>query len=41
MIAPAEASSNLARFDGLRYGPRLEGEGHVGTVAATRGRLFG
>jgi len=41
IIAPAEASSNLARFDGLRYGPRLEGEGHVGTVAATRGRLFG
>lgn len=41
IIAPAEASSNLARFDGVRYGPRLEGEGHVGVVAATRGKLFG
>lgn len=41
IIAPAEASSNLARFDGIRYGPRLEGTGHVGTVANTRGKLFG
>lgn len=41
IIAPAEASSNLARFDGVRYGPRLEGEGHIGAVAATRGQLFG
>lgn len=41
IIAPAEASSNLARFDGIRFGPRLEGEDHVGAVAATRGRLFG
>ncbi|MBX7131820.1 MAG: Asp-tRNA(Asn)/Glu-tRNA(Gln) amidotransferase subunit GatA [Fimbriimonadaceae bacterium] len=41
IIAPAEASSNLARFDGVRFGPRHEGEGHVGTVAATRGHLFG
>ncbi len=41
IIAPAEASSNLARFDGVRYGPRLEGDGHVGAVAKTRGKLFG
>ena len=41
ILAPAEASSNLARFDGVRYGPRLEGDGHVGMVARTRGRLFG
>jgi aspartyl-tRNA(Asn)/glutamyl-tRNA(Gln) amidotransferase subunit A len=41
IIAPAEASSNLARYDGIRFGPRIEGEGHVGTVAATRGKLFG
>lgn len=41
IIAPAEASSNLARFDGVRYGPRLEGAGHVGVVEQTRGKLFG
>ncbi|MBV6458058.1 MAG: Glutamyl-tRNA(Gln) amidotransferase subunit A [Fimbriimonadaceae bacterium] len=42
IIAPAEASSNLARFDGIRYGPRLEGKGgHIDVVAETRGRLFG
>lgn len=41
IIAPAEASSNLARFDGVRYGPRVEGDGHIGATAATRGKLFG
>jgi aspartyl-tRNA(Asn)/glutamyl-tRNA(Gln) amidotransferase subunit A len=42
IIAPAEASSNLARFDGVRYGPRVEaGTDHIGMVSATRGRLFG
>ncbi len=41
IIAPAEASSNLARFDGVRYGPRSEGEGHAGSASATRGELFG
>jgi aspartyl-tRNA(Asn)/glutamyl-tRNA(Gln) amidotransferase subunit A len=41
IIAPAEASSNLARFDGIRYGPRSEGEGHIGVVARTRSELFG
>lgn len=41
IIAPAEASSNLARFDGIRFGPRVEGSGHVDTVARTRGTLFG
>jgi aspartyl-tRNA(Asn)/glutamyl-tRNA(Gln) amidotransferase subunit A len=41
IIAPAEASSNLARFDGIRYGPRLEGKGHVGVVEQTRSQGFG
>lgn len=42
IIAPAEASSNLARFDGIRFGPRAEGgAGHVGLVEKTRGELFG
>lgn len=41
IIAPAEASSNLARFDGVRFGPRLQGDGHIDTFAETRGKLFG
>ncbi len=41
IIAPAEASSNLARFDGIRYGPRWEGGGHIDVVAKTRGKGFG
>ncbi|MBL8061197.1 MAG: Asp-tRNA(Asn)/Glu-tRNA(Gln) amidotransferase subunit GatA [Chthonomonas sp.] len=41
IIAPAEASSNLARFDGVRFGPRESGDGHVNVVAETRGKLFG
>ena len=41
IVAPAEASSNLARFDGVRYGLRLEGEGLQGMYEATRSRGFG
>jgi len=41
IIAPAEASSNLARFDGVRYGLRLEGDGLRGMYEATRSRGFG
>lgn len=41
IIAPSEASSNLARFDGIRYGPRDEGAGHIAVVEKTRGKRFG
>ncbi|HMI31927.1 MAG TPA: Asp-tRNA(Asn)/Glu-tRNA(Gln) amidotransferase subunit GatA [Candidatus Limnocylindrales bacterium] len=41
LIAPAEASSNLARYDGVRYGFRA-GEGDLQSMyAATRGKGFG
>ena len=36
LIAPAEASSNLARYDGVRYGMRAEGSEVAETNAATR-----
>ena len=41
IIAPAEASSNLARFDGVRYGLRVTGDGLRGMYEATRSRGFG
>ncbi len=41
IIAPSEASSNLARFDGVRFGPRIEEGGYIESFSATRGRLFG
>lgn len=41
IIAPAEASSNLARFDGVRYGLREEGKGHIGMMERTRAVGFG
>ncbi len=41
LIAPAEASANLARFDGIRYGPREEAETMLDVFYRTRGRLFG
>ena len=41
VIAPAECSSNLARFDGVRYGLRIEGEGLRALYDGTRSRGFG
>jgi aspartyl-tRNA(Asn)/glutamyl-tRNA(Gln) amidotransferase subunit A len=41
LIAPAEASSNLARYDGVRYGPREEGAGYREMVERTRDEGFG
>ncbi len=41
LIAPAEASSNLARYDGVRYGPRSEGETYRAMVERTRDEGFG
>ncbi len=41
IIAPAEASSNLARYDGVRYGLRVPGETPLEMYEATRGEGFG
>jgi aspartyl-tRNA(Asn)/glutamyl-tRNA(Gln) amidotransferase subunit A len=41
LIAPAEASSNLARFDGVRYGLRVDGTTTEELMARTRAEGFG
>jgi aspartyl-tRNA(Asn)/glutamyl-tRNA(Gln) amidotransferase subunit A len=44
LIAPSEASSNLARFDGMRYGLRVGDDGTASAeevMTLTRGRGFG
>ena len=41
IVNPAEASSNLARYDGMRYGLRVEGKDLIDTYAKTRAAGFG
>jgi aspartyl-tRNA(Asn)/glutamyl-tRNA(Gln) amidotransferase subunit A len=41
LIAPSEASSNLARYDGVRYGLRVDGSDSVEMMTRTRGAGFG
>ncbi len=41
IIAPAEASANLARYDGVRYGPREEANSMLEVFFRTRGHRFG
>jgi aspartyl-tRNA(Asn)/glutamyl-tRNA(Gln) amidotransferase subunit A len=41
LIAPAEASANLARFDGVRYGPRVPADEMWDIFRHTRGDKFG
>lgn len=41
IVAPAEASSNLARYDGVRYGLRVEGDDIIDMYEKTRSAGFG
>lgn len=41
IVATAEASANLARFDGIRYGARVDGNDPVELYSKTRGAGFG
>ncbi len=41
IVCPAEASSNLARYDGVRYGLRVEGKDVKAMYEGTRGEGFG
>ena len=41
MIAPAEASSNLARYDGVSFGQRVEGNDIIDMYKKTRSEFFG
>lgn len=41
IIAPAEASSNLARYDGMKYGLRIDGSDLIDTYKKTRATGFG
>jgi aspartyl-tRNA(Asn)/glutamyl-tRNA(Gln) amidotransferase subunit A len=41
IVAPAEASSNLARYDGVKYGLRVNGKDIIGMYEETRAAGFG
>jgi len=41
IVAPAEASSNLARYDGMRYGLRVDGKSLTDVYEESRGHGFG
>jgi aspartyl-tRNA(Asn)/glutamyl-tRNA(Gln) amidotransferase subunit A len=41
VIMPAEASSNMARYDGIKYGKSLEGDNLIEGYFKTRGNLLG
>jgi aspartyl-tRNA(Asn)/glutamyl-tRNA(Gln) amidotransferase subunit A len=41
IVAPAECSSNLARYDGVRYGIRVHGNDLIDTYESTRATGFG
>lgn len=41
IVAPAEASSNLARYDGVRFGKRVDGEDLIDLYERTRAEGFG
>ena len=41
IVSPAEASSNLARYDGVRYGPRVPGRDVIEMYERTRAEGFG
>ena len=41
LIAPAEAATNLERYDGVSYGERVDGEDLVQMMTNTRTQLFG
>ncbi|NBX86375.1 MAG: Asp-tRNA(Asn)/Glu-tRNA(Gln) amidotransferase subunit GatA [Proteobacteria bacterium] len=41
IVAPAEAASNLARYDGMRYGLRVEGKNLLETYIKSRSAGFG
>lgn len=41
ILMPAESSTNLSRFDGVRYGPRIEKDSLLETYLSSRGEGFG